>query len=123
MSTSFASMMTCMLREQMAALPPSIALQQFAKHVNESATQSAMDFRGVLSQAESVARSAFPDKAALVRHFSSNGTSVSVATLQVQNPLDDSQAESLGIPKGKWAGLAGRRGRQLHRSPGAAGVR
>ena len=38
-------------------------------------------------------RSAFHDKAALVRYFSSNGASVSVATLQVQNPLDDSQAE------------------------------
>ena len=77
-------MVTCMLREQMAALPPSIALQQFAKHVNESATQSAIDVRSVLSQVEGLARSAFHDKAALVRHFSSNSTSVSVATLQVQ---------------------------------------
>ena len=44
-STSLALMMTSMLREQMAALPPSIALQQFAKHVNESADQSAIDVR------------------------------------------------------------------------------
>ena len=105
MSTSLALMMTCMLREQMAALPPSIALQQFAKHVNESADQSAIDVRSVLSQVEGLARSAFHDKAALVRHFSSNGTSVSVATLQVQNPLDDSQAEFLKSQEESGRGL------------------
>ena len=54
---------------------------------------------------EGLARSAFHDKAALVRYFSSNGTSVSVATLQVQNPLDDSHTELWKSQKESGRGL------------------